>query len=119
MMFAGPFPVQSKPLLNASIGFTRRLPTGLAAASSSGLAVEVLVRPDLRVVVLLVNSVRVGLTGRFSYGRVLWDQAPCAEFPDASMRILAADVCDVLGLFERRLIDPRSWTSIPEALAQL
>src|SRR5687767_10188556 len=100
MMFVRPFPVQTKALLNAAITFTRRIPTGLAAACSSGLAVEVLVRPDLRVVVLLVDSVRVGLTGRFSYGRILWDQAPCAEFPEASMRILAADICDVLGLFE-------------------
>ena len=112
--------VAATPAFDRPIVFTRALPTGVSEAlGHGGLCVEVRVRPDLRIVVLLAHCLRAGLTGRYARDRVIWDQAPSAEFPATAHAIIAADVCDALHLFRRGFIDPHRWTSHPAALAQL
>lgn len=109
----------SRPTLRQPIRFVRRLPTGNPKLSCTGIDVEVIIRPDLHVIVLLNHSLRVGVTGRFSFHTVCWDESASAEFPAASLAMLAADVCDCIALFQAGELAACDWTDIPEALAQL
>lgn len=103
-----PVLVRDQPLV-----YQRVLPGG------AGTHVEVRICPDLRVLVRAQNCDRVLLTGRYALGAVTWDQQPSPELSGTAQDMLTADVSDALRLFHRRYVDPRIWTSVQSALAQL
>ena len=106
-------------VLDTPIVFARLVPTGAAESCKSGLRVEVHIKPSLHVLVLLADTRHVALTGHCERKRLVWDQAPSAELPSTACSILANDICDALHLFRAGLINPRFWTSNPEALGKL
>ena len=103
----------------APIAFRRGLPSGRSETQCSGIRVEVRIHPDLRIIVVRPPVFAVALTGRYSFGAVVWDQLPSPDFPATSLAMLTADVHDALRLFRLREIHPRAWTQCPEALAHL
>lgn len=75
--------------------------------------------PSLRVIVRKRDNKQLLLTGHALATGVSWEQAASTRMPRTAMDMIAADIADMLVIFERRLLDARAWTSDPHALAAL
>lgn len=92
--------------------FRRRVPF-----QDLGVEIEITIHSDLTVDATHVDGMQLAV-GRFSAGHVTWIHAS-AELGTIASDMIASDVHDILDLFRSGLLSAESWTTRPDARAEL